>query len=245
MRVLGTEILVGGTPPCAVCGGRLRGAVFKLPDGRVWCVSHASAPRCTACAIPLGKSHSAVLLCDACGERAVLRGRDVVPVKEKLKRHMGRHGIVVATPTRIQLVDSSAAMSGDPHVLGMTNWTRRARSGVTGPITIQVLRGLPLPQFRHVMGHEFAHAAMAGRSGMVSLGPRLVEGFAESLALVHLRKVEDPGLDRIEASMLRNPDPVYGGGLRLVLPAVDRYGLPQVLEALRLNRPRDVGLPRQ
>ena len=38
MRVFGTEILASGATPCAVCGGRLRGAVFKLPDGRVWCV---------------------------------------------------------------------------------------------------------------------------------------------------------------------------------------------------------------
>lgn len=169
----------------------------------------------------------------------------MVPVKEKLKRHMARHGIVVTTPTKIQLVESSSVMSGDAHVLGTTNWTRRARYGVTGPITIQVLRGLPLAQFRHVMGHEFAHAAMVGSSGMTSLGPRLTEGFAEALALVHLRVAQDAGLSLIETSMLNNPDPVYGDGLRLVLPAVERHGLPTVLEALQLNRPRDVGLPRK
>lgn len=80
---------------------------------------------------------------------------------------------------------------------------------------------------------------------MTSLGPRLTEGFAEALALVHLRVAQDAGLSLIETSMLNNPDPVYGDGLRLVLPAVERHGLPTVLEALQLNRPRDVGLPRK
>lgn len=245
MRVFGTEILASGATPCAVCGGRLRGAVFKLPDGRVWCVRHASDPRCGGCAIPLGSVRHSGDLCADCAGSAVRRSREVVPVKEKLKRHMAQHGIAVTTPTKIQLVESAAVMSGDPHVLGMTNWTRQARYGVTGPITIQVLRGLPLAQFRHVMGHEFAHAAMVGSSGMVSLGPRLIEGFAEALALVHLRLAQDAGLNLIETAMLNNSDPVYGDGLRLVLPAVEQHGLPTVLKALQLNRPRDVGLPRK
>lgn len=245
MRVFGTEILASGATPCAVCGGRLRGAVFKFPDGRVWCVHHASDPRCGGCTIPLSPVRRSSGLCAGCAGTAVRRSRDVVPVKEKLKRHMAQHDIAVTTPTKIQLVESSAVMSGDPHVVGITSWTRRAQYGVAGPITIQVLRGLPLAQFRHVMGHEFAHAAMVGSSGMVSLGPRLIEGFAEALALVHLRLAQDAGLNVIETSMLNNPDPIYGGGLRLVLPAVEKHGLLTVLEALQSNRPRDVGLPRK
>jgi hypothetical protein len=90
---------------------------------------------------------------------------------------------------------------------------------------------------RSVISHEFGHAALAGSSGARRLGPRIQEGFAEAVGLVHLRAQNLAAEDQVIAGILTNADPTYGGGLRIVLPAVERHGLYRTLTALRENRP--------
>lgn len=232
----------GSAPECAVCGRRIVGSFYRQADGRSSCASHRDLPRCRWCGIPGAGPGSHSGTCTSCAATAVLHAAEVVPVKDDLKAHMARLGVAVRTPTRIQLVDTPVRMSSDPHVLGTTTWGQRG-SDVEGAITIKVLRGLPAPWFRHVIGHEFGHAAVAGTPGAVSLGPRVLEGFAEAVALLHLRESGVGGGADLEALLLAREDPVYGAGLRLVLPVVECRGLRTVLQALRANRPGEVGLP--
>jgi len=172
-------------------------------------------------------------------------------VKDQLKQHMASLGLVVDRPTRISLVHWDAFGPWSPHVrsheLGRTSWTFVGDRVVDGPIVVEVLRNLPLPRFRHVLAHEFGHAALACSARSHRLSLRVQEGFAEATAVVHLQDSQRD-VDRIVDDLLANPDPVYGAGLRLVLPAVERHGLATVLRALRAGdeqvlgtRPRAAG----
>ncbi len=226
-----------------MCGQQLDRQVFRFPDGRVFCSRHLGEAHCGWSGIPIGATRSGLTLCGTCARTALSRSADIVPVKEELKSHMRQLSVVVAVATRIRFNSAAIIGSTDPHTLGRTMWSQGPRNAVRDAITSEVVQGLPVPQFRRVVSHEFAHAAIAGSPGALSLGPRLIEGITEALALVHLREVKDSGYERIEASMFASPDLVYGDGLRLLLPAVDRFNLRAVLEALRANRPNMSAYP--
>ncbi|MGQ0631626.1 MAG: hypothetical protein ACT4P1_11320 [Sporichthyaceae bacterium] len=170
-------------------------------------------------------------------------------MKDELKRHMATFGVRVGNPTRIKLVASGASgpdgPSLDSHRFGTTTWDVHNDHVLSGPITIRVLRGMPLVRFRHVIAHEFGHAAMAGSPGSARLGPRIIEGFAEALAVIHLEGQSDAENVQYAKMLLTNPDPVYGDGLRAVIGVVRQKGLAETLRALRKNRPDAVGLPIQ
>jgi hypothetical protein len=61
----------------------------------------------------------------------------------------------------------------------------------------------------------------------------VLEGFAECVALEHLEALRAPHAATQVEQMLASPDPLYGGGLRLVGPWVARYGLVEVAAAIR------------
>lgn len=234
-----------GFPSCTVCGIPSLGPVLKMADGRLWCLKHKDLPRCQWCQLPLmgAPAGEENISCRACQSTAISSSKAVVPFKDEVKLHMASLGIRVNIPTRIKLVppDTFGARStARSHTLGTTTWTQ-GPGVMGGPIEIAVVRGLPRPRFRHVMAHEFAHAAMAGSAGSRRLGPRIQEGFAEALSVVHLRTYGAEESELIGA-LMENPDPTYGDGLRLVITAVDRFGLPETYVALRSARPHAVGL---
>ena len=112
-----------------------------------------------------------------------------------------------------------------------------------GDITIAILKGMPEEVFRVVLVHEFAHAYLRCGTWHVELPDVLEEGFAEALAYWYLeRHRNSPAAARQRQLMWANPDPTYGGGLRLVLPVLGRRGPTEVARALRTGQPSSVGL---
>lgn len=238
-----------GVPVCAVCGEPILGPALRMTDGRTWCISHRLLPACAWCRLPIQSPipGAAPRACRICERSAVRSGGAVVTVKDELKQHMASLGVVVTLPTRIKLVAAdgfgSGAAATQSHHLGTTSWREGVTPTLTDPITIRVLRGLPLPWFRHVVAHEFGHAALAGSPGFARIGPQLQEGFSEALGVLHLRSQGSAAESHVVEALLANPDPVYGAGLRLCLPVVERRGLRTTMQALRAGRPESVGLP--
>lgn len=195
--------------------------------------------------MPCGPGRSPVIAgaCRQCARQAVRTNSAVLPLKERLKSHMAGLGVQVDTPTRIYLVSPDRLVvdeASGTHGLGTTTWNVLGRR-LSGTITIRMQRDLPVFVFRHVLAHEFAHAALAGGPGLSAVPPALHEGFAEALAIVHVRAADTGGASAgYLAAVLANPDPVYGDGLRAVLPVIESLGLPRVLSALRAGKVRDL-----
>lgn len=229
---------------CEVCGARLTGSRWALPDGRSWCARHPRRPACEHCGLPLGDGLRPA--CRSCRDSAVRTVADMRPYKGALLQHMGRVGIVLPAPTRILLAKEGKvfppAGGGRAH-LGDTTWAHTA-DGITGTVTVRIAGGLPGHRFQRTLAHEFGHAAMAGGTPAATLSSPLREGFAECVAAAHLAVVGTVlALDQLR-QLEANPDPIYGGGYRWVREAVDRHGLVAVCAALRDGRPDQVGLHR-
>ncbi|MBY9075965.1 protein DA1 [Nocardioides sp. WL0053] len=152
-----------------------------------------------------------------------------------------RHPVKLILKPPAQLTSAGLFTTG-PDQLGVTQWTHDGYGRLTGAITIGIAAGLPRPHFRRVLAHEFGHALLA-QAGPAKVSPVVAEGFSEALALEHLRGSGAGAVERqIAAQMIASEDPLYGGGLRLVAFAVDRYGLKAVLHALETGRAAAVGL---
>lgn len=157
-------------------------------------------------------------------------------------RHVGQamsgRGLTVRRHVDLVLSDATDLLrrglfAGNPHVLGVTRASLDHKRRAQGPITIGIVSGLPDEVFRAVLVHEFAHAFFAGLPHKPVLQDRVEEGFAEALAFLYLEQdLAGEGARRRMTSMMANPDPVYGEGLRLMLPAVRREGAATVAQAL-------------
>jgi hypothetical protein len=157
-------------------------------------------------------------------------------------------GLHVGHPTRVVLRAAetfrrTGLFDGGPDQLGVTSWAQDASGKIVGEITIGIVSGLPEAQFRRVAAHEYGHAALAGAatSGLLSL--RVSEGFAETLAALH---IELTRLGRLDGMILRDiaqsSDPTYGHGYRRMREVVDRYGVAATVVALRSGRADWIGL---
>ena len=219
---------------CQVCGGRLGQQYWRLDDGRAWCGRHAAAPGCRFCGFPVAQGDPA-RCCERCAATVVRSSEDVAEHRRALRAHMDRLGLVLPAPTRILLAapgqDLSVGHGGGPG-LGRTRW-RTARGRLVGPIVIEVAGGLPGHVFRRTLAHEFGHAAVAGGRRTDAQPLLVLEGFAECVSMEHLTASGAPHAQQQVEQMLANPDPVYGGGLRLVRPLLERHGLLAVASAIR------------
>jgi hypothetical protein len=220
---------------CQVCAGPLGLRAWRLDDGRVWCGRHAADPRCRYCGFPVAAGHTGRPLCSACSGTAVSGTDDVVEHRRALRAHMDRLGLRLPAPTQILLRPPGEPLAVGHRAgagLGRTRW-RTCRGRLRGPITIEVVSGLPAHLFRRTLAHEFGHAAVADGRGTGTAPLEVLEGFAECVALEHLTAVSGHHAEKQVEQMRANPDPVYGGGLRLVEPWVQRHGLLAVAEAVR------------
>jgi hypothetical protein len=227
---------------CAVCHQPLTRSSWRLGDGRHWCDRHAGAPTCRFCGFPLTTSAAPASAtdpdrCCADCDRTRVHGPEALAEHRRLLRaHMDGLGLLLPAPTRIRLVPAAelarGAAPGARAPLGETRWAW-SRRRLSGPVTIRVVSGLPGHLFRRTLAHEFGHAAVVGARRGREIPVEILEGFAECVALEHLRWLRDPYAVTQAQLLLDNPDPVYGGGLRLVRPWVESTGLVAVAAALR------------
>lgn len=124
----------------------------------------------------------------------------------------------------------------DPDQLGVTT-VRAAHGRRPGSMLIALSAGLPATTARMVLAHEYGHALLFDRMAYALPGI-LCEGFAEFVAFTYLTRDEGTPLAATRAEqLLRNPDPLYGGGLRLIRDRVDQHGFAAVWAALTSSDP--------
>jgi hypothetical protein len=114
----------------------------------------------------------------------------------------------------------------------MTGGGRSSQRRVDG---VALLKGLPRHLLQGVAIHELGHAWLF-LHGVDGLGQPIEEGFCNMLSYLY-----HTGFNTDEARfcmrvIMENPDPIYGDGFRSVHAAIQRYGLPAILDYLRRYR---------
>lgn len=98
-------------------------------------------------------------------------------------------------------------------------------------LKIEVLRGLTPLHFGRTVSHEAGHAWLA-QVGARAVAPEVEEGFCELVAYAWLRRREGELAAALRRTIRENPDPVYGGGFRLVYEATSSHGINAVVREL-------------
>lgn len=128
---------------------------------------------------------------------------------------------------------------------GTTFMTRTAdRQGrIVGDLTIAILSGLPHDMFRMVLVHEYGHAYLTS-GGYAPAAPLIAqEGFCEALSYDYLRReLPSRRATHMSNAILNNPDPIYGQGVRMMMPAIAHHGFQAVARAVATDNLGAVGV---
>ncbi|HVY09532.1 MAG TPA: protein DA1 [Mycobacteriales bacterium] len=136
---------------------------------------------------------------------------------------MNRAQVVLVPP-------SSIGPAGGSEALGLTRIVRA--NGVDAVRRIEIVSGLPQLLFERVLGHEIGHGFLAGCPDV----PRThaeVEGTCEMISSWWLHHRDNPFARQLLKSMRESPDPVYGGGYRLMRSAVDGQPVAEIVRRIR------------
>lgn len=112
------------------------------------------------------------------------------------------------------------------------------RVEVTG-LRILMLHSLPQAEFEKTAAHELTHAWMSLAGSPMRAEGAFVEGACNLLAYYYLQTRATPDADRIKHAMLKNPDPVYGEGLRRQIKYATDHRVSGLLKIL----PTHTGFP--
>ncbi|SER23092.1 Protein of unknown function [Lentzea xinjiangensis] len=222
---------------CTVCGRPPANTYEISLHGEATCVTHQVADRCALCVRPRHSGERSWARFTATTVRCPTCVRAAVETQEHARRHIPRVradmaalGIALAQRVRVTLVDPDAINLGSRTLcLGRTLQRVWVETSVTDVLGIEVAGGLTETQFCATVVHEIGHAWLAQR-GAVGLDHTLEEGVCELFAGAWLKRQGTPFADELRRSALENPDPVYGGGYRLVREAVVRHGIAAVLD---------------
>lgn len=128
------------------------------------------------------------------------------------------------------------------HVLSQGEMEWRYGDGVVGNATsqhvINTLRHVPPSVFASIFAHELLHIWQY-EHGLFYLEPELCEGFCNLGSYLFLQRVGTPGCRRCMSLLLHNPDPIYGGGFRLLLSLYQHKGWLTVMQLLFTSNARN------
>ena len=112
--------------------------------------------------------------------------------------------------------------------MGQTDWVF---NGATLGVTIRILRGVTSNTFSGTLAHEYGHVLLVSDPATLRfLGgfpqDRHVEeeGFCEVIKYLWIQENGGSSREFDLRDMRNNPDPVYGGGFRLMWPRYERAG---------------------
>jgi hypothetical protein len=168
-------------------------------------------------------------LCGACHAGAVRTQDDVRREVPQVRAKLHAMGIRLLTPVRVALA---------PEGLGTVSDSGRQRTGLTVTrgaevLSLQVAAGLTPCRFGATVAHECMHAWLAQRA-FPPASDEVTEGICQLVAYGYLvRRSTDPRACLAAQAMRRDPDPVYGGGFRLVRGLAQRLGAAAVIEHVR------------
>jgi hypothetical protein len=224
----GLGVLVPGRR-CDLCGALLTFAAVGTPLGDVFCPSHQDLPNCNLCSAPF---HGPGRFCQSCAATSVNTQERVRAVLPGARGILHAMGVILNPPVHVQLVDELQTLTLGTHESGRVAGT----ATILGQrvTEIHIVSGLPEVEFGATVAHEAMHAWMA-QNGFPSLDPAIEEGLCQVVAYRWLRDQADPRAQLIREQLDMSPDPVYGGGFRLVKESVKQYGMNAVLAAVKAS----------
>jgi hypothetical protein len=137
---------------------------------------------------------------------------------------------MLAARVRVELHDID--QTGTGLRLGVTRSRERLDGRPGDVLGIEIARGLPDINFGLTLAHEVGHAWLV-QNNATNLEPSLAEGVCELFAAAWLKRRGTPVALTLRDFLATNPDPVYGGGYRMVRAAVVKHGMTDVLTYLR------------
>ncbi|CAB4944132.1 MAG: protein DA1 [Actinobacteria bacterium] len=221
-------------PVCGECHSIPNGQYWISFRGRVVCVRHPVRRRCSFCFTVTPKPTGWIQLgpetlrCPDCSSGAVdtpeLAGRHMRRVRSDLEA-LG-FGLRNKVRVEVNCFDELQASSSLPNtVFGLTLHQMTTDQRLGNATLIRVLKGLPGAHFGMVTVHEAMHAWM-GENGVDPASDQHREGTCDLLAYEWLRRRRTSFARRVADSMLENPDPIYGEGLRQMVGFCERGGGP-------------------
>lgn len=151
-----------------------------------------------------------------------------------VRRELADLGVELTQRVRVRLVapDELTAESVAPGstLLGVTE-QRAVGAARLDVVEIRIAAGLSPTHFGRAVAHEVGHAWLTQRGGP-QLDPAVEEGLCELFAHAWLKRQRTALADELRRRLRENPDPVYGGGFRIVHAAVVRNGIAAVLTSL-------------
>lgn len=234
-------------PVCAVCSQPTSGSYWTTEEGRAFCGVHRSMPRCHFCGLPTKDEFGGVPRCRYCAVTGVDDIDTAIAHFSAVRLTLEGIGLRVRSPVKVFLRDKetwlrSGHFESTSTPIGKTFYWRRS-----GRVTISIglVAGLPAARFQGCVAHEWGHVFEFDRAhtGRSPLPKHVTEGFAQYVEYIFLTKYCTlAGAHAYAESQLRDPDPVYGAGLRAVKRAVERHGSKAVTRAVTSGRLKTVGL---
>ncbi len=222
-----------------VCGSPPADRYVVSLHGEATCVRHPTDGTCALCGRPRHRGQPGWSRFTATAARCPTCARQAVETQEEARKHipflraeMAKLGIELAQRVRVTLVEPDR-INGDGGglCLGRTLQRTWLETSVTDVLGIEIMRGLTTAHFGATVAHEIGHAWLAQR-GARDLAPPLEEGVCELFAGAWLKRQESGFAAALRRSALKNPDPVYGAGYRMVRDSVVSHGITAVLDSV-------------
>lgn len=182
---------------------------------------------CRLCRDPRPSSKG---LCHRCLAGRVVEMDEARQYLARVLRIVAGAGFVLRYPVRVEMVDRFD-QPDEQHIAGLARYEMDSRTGLPVSASIQVRNGYSPFYFCQVLAHEVGHTWIAQYRRLLR-DDQLTEGFAQLVAVAWLRRLGGPAAEGEIREMMNNPDPVYGGGLRLVSESVGHHGLTAVVASL-------------
>lgn len=218
--------------PCCICGRPLNGSYRYDRFGNKCCTTHL-VTLCHNCGRIVTNGEST--LCDDCNRHVV---RNTSRLRQRICQDIVINDLkslgiflpldsINITIVNMEQMDKLLGRSSK-NILGLTI-SRSCLQQFTH--NIYILEGLMPHQYKSTLSHEFGHVWLNHRNSKLNqMEDKYIEGFCNLLAYkVLLRDVSDDS-KQARAFMLKNPDPIYGEGFRIMKARADRIGWDHLLK---------------
>lgn len=227
-------------PKCSICKKSTQRFWQTAHSGERRCDACKNLPRCSFCADHVIEKNNGRLLCARCARTAIRTPEKAHPIFLALRKRLkNSFGIGTDHHIHFSLVSQKEMRrrKGSPLDTNQTGlflhrtqmrsehkYNRRTGRTISRKVTLTgetfsicILAALPPPVYRHTVIHELTHDWMSQFCPHIE-DLKIKEGVCEYVAWLFLKyDREKLFLSFLECTNIeQNPDPVYGGGFRMI-----------------------------
>ena len=175
--------------------------------------------------------------CLACFAKAVLSKEDIRDVYIEVLRFFKNFGIEFKPTVPVHLLGQKKFKKIYP---------RGLKTGTVGfadikirfnprevTCNVYIVTGLHKVYFAHILTHELTHCWIKTHSKSQKLGETVEEGFCNYMGYLFLEQKDDEDSRFFMENEMRNKDPVYGTGMRLIKKYVQKHSLETLLSEIQ------------